>query len=97
MVPSCSRHREFRFHSLWRVKRAPGCCRTHALPQLNRGIDEDLSKRPLKLDAAGYFLIKVDRDANELVAEHFTNLINKDGVDLGLLGHQAEFGSLQKS
>jgi len=43
-------------------------------------LDEDLSQRFIALDPAGYFLIRVDSDAGELVAEHYGNGINERGL-----------------
>ena len=43
-------------------------------------LDEALSNRFIALDPAGYFLIKIDREAGELVAEHFGNGINDKGL-----------------
>jgi hypothetical protein len=43
-------------------------------------IDADLSRRAIDLDPAGYFLIKVDGDAAELIAEHYSNDINEQGL-----------------
>lgn len=43
-------------------------------------LDAGLSNRYIALDPAGYFLIKLDRDAGELVAEHFGNGINAQGL-----------------
>ncbi|KAK9824597.1 hypothetical protein WJX72_011592 [[Myrmecia] bisecta] len=34
----------------------------------------------MELDPAGYFLIAVDRQSREIVAEHYTNTINSNGV-----------------
>lgn len=31
------------------------------VPRLNAALDDELSKRPLELDGAGYFIIYVDR------------------------------------
>ena len=42
-------------------------------------IDDDLSTRFIELDPTGYFLIRLDRDTNELVAEHFSNDIDEHG------------------
>jgi len=50
------------------------------VPRLDAAVDDELSKRPLDLDPAGYFIIKVDRSAKEIVAEYFTNIINKNGA-----------------
>lgn len=44
------------------------------------GLDEGLSKRTINLDPAGYFLILVDHEAAELVAEHYGNGINDQGL-----------------
>ena len=43
-------------------------------------LDEDLSQRFIALDPAGYFLIRVDSDAGELVAEHYGNGIDERGL-----------------
>ena len=56
--------------------------RARALPQLNKSIDDALSNRPLDLDEAGYFILKVDVHEREIVVEHFTNLINAEGASL---------------
>ncbi|MCS6960151.1 MAG: DUF4346 domain-containing protein [Pseudanabaenaceae cyanobacterium SKYGB_i_bin29] len=45
-----------------------------------RAIDEELSKRDLHLDPAGYFIIYVDRVDQLIVAEHYTNVINEQGL-----------------
>jgi hypothetical protein len=45
-----------------------------------RQLDEELSRRFIALDPAGYFLIRLDRQAGELVAEHFGNTINERGL-----------------
>ena len=42
-------------------------------------IDDELSQRFISLDPSGYFLIKIDTSAKELVVEHYTNDID----DLG--------------
>jgi len=51
-----------------------------AVPRWDAALDDELSKRPLDLDAAGYFIIKVDREAGELVADFYTNFINEQGA-----------------
>lgn len=54
----------------------------HPIPQ-NRDrqrLDEELSKRFIALDPAGYFLIRIDREAGELVAEHYGNGIDERGL-----------------
>jgi len=43
-------------------------------------LDERLSQRSIALDPAGYFLIKLDAAAGELVAEHYSNGIDDRGL-----------------
>ena len=43
-------------------------------------LDEELSKRFIALDPAGYFLIHIDEAAVELVVEHYGNGINERGL-----------------
>lgn len=43
-------------------------------------LDDSLSQRPIELDPCGYFLIKVDHAAGELIAEHYSNGINERGL-----------------
>ncbi|WP_043369027.1 DUF4346 domain-containing protein [Cyanobium sp. PCC 7001] len=51
------------------------------MPALTREqLDEQLSRRSIDLDPAGYFLIKLDREAGELVAEHYGNGIDERGL-----------------
>lgn len=45
-----------------------------------RELDERLSQRFIALDPAGYFLIRIDRDAGELIAEHYSNDIDARGL-----------------
>lgn len=47
---------------------------------MSASVDDELSMRPLQLDPEGYFLIKLDRTAQQLVVEHYTNTIDKNGV-----------------
>ena len=42
-------------------------------------LDDKLSKRQIKLDPQGYFLIKVERITNELILEHYLNNIDNKG------------------
>ena len=42
--------------------------------------DARLSQRFIALDPSGYFLIKLDADANELVLEHYGNTIDEKGL-----------------
>ena len=53
------------------------------------GLDESLSQRFIALDPKGYFLIKVDRGAAELILEHYGNTIDAKG-----LAHDPETGEL---
>ena len=43
-------------------------------------IDDELSKRELKLDPAGYFIFRVDAAAGVLLAEHYGNTIDDRGL-----------------
>jgi hypothetical protein len=58
------------------MTRTPSCPQTRT--DRSR-LDEDLSQRFIALDPAGYFLIRVDREAGELIAEHFSNDIDEKG------------------
>ena len=49
-------------------------------PEQRRSLDAHLSNRTIDLDPAGYFLIRIDRDAGDIVAEHFGNAINAEGL-----------------
>jgi hypothetical protein len=49
-------------------------------PSQRRELDNQLSQRFIALDPAGYFLIKLDREAGELIAEHYGNDINERGL-----------------
>tara|TARA_Y100001968_G_scaffold225720_1_gene208558 strand:+ start:376 stop:777 length:402 start_codon:yes stop_codon:yes gene_type:complete len=42
-------------------------------------LDDKLSKRQIKLDPKGYFLIKVEPLTNELILEHYLNNIDRKG------------------
>ena len=44
-----------------------------------KAIDSKLSNRFISLDPKGYFLIKLDYEANELILEHYKNNIDKSG------------------
>ena len=52
-------------------------------------LDERLSQRFITLDPCGYFLIKVDQQAGELVLEHYGNIIDEKG-----LAHDPETGEV---
>ncbi len=45
-----------------------------------QALDERLSQRFIALDPSGYFLIKVDHNAEELVLEHYGNTIDEKGL-----------------
>jgi len=47
---------------------------------MDKELDDKLSNRWLDLDPAGYFIIKVDHHQQLIMAEHYTNTINKNGV-----------------
>lgn len=49
-------------------------------PHQRRELDEQLSQRFIALDPAGYFLIKLDRETGELIAEHYGNGIDERGL-----------------
>ena len=42
-------------------------------------LDDKLSKRQIKLDPKGYFLIKIEPTTNELILEHYLNNIDQKG------------------
>jgi hypothetical protein len=52
---------------------APGCSSRQAL-------DDSLSQRFIALDPFGYFLIHIDSQQQELVAEHYGNTIDERGL-----------------
>ena len=43
-------------------------------------LDDELSRRFIALDPSGYFLIRLDSEAGELVAEHYGNGIDERGL-----------------
>lgn len=45
-----------------------------------KAIDDQLSKRHIDLDPAGYFIIYLDREASLICAKHYTNTINERGL-----------------
>lgn len=49
-------------------------------PPSRHELDAQLSQRFIALDPAGYFLIRLDREAAELVAEHYGNGIDARGL-----------------
>ena len=44
-----------------------------------KALDDKLSKRKIKLDPNGYFLIKIEPKTNELILEHYLNDIDQKG------------------
>lgn len=48
--------------------------------QDRRALDDRLSKRFIKLDPQGYFIIYLDRDQDLICAKHFTNVIDDRGL-----------------
>lgn len=53
---------------------------TNPACQGRQELDEALSQRFIALDPAGYFLIRVDSQREELVAEHYGNTIDERGL-----------------
>ncbi len=49
-------------------------------PEALKEIDDQLSKRFINLDPAGYFIIYIDQEAELICAEHYTNDINEQGL-----------------
>ncbi len=45
-------------------------------------LDSDLSNRYIELDPNGYFIIKIDLKAKQLILEHYLNKINEEGYAL---------------
>ncbi|HEY9749465.1 MAG TPA: DUF4346 domain-containing protein [Allocoleopsis sp.] len=43
-------------------------------------LDNKLSNRYIDLDPGGYFIIYIDREANQICAKHYTNTINDRGL-----------------
>ena len=51
-----------------------------ALTAALTAIDRELSNRFIDLDPAGYFVIYLDRAAQQICAKHYTNVINDAGI-----------------
>ena len=51
-----------------------------ALAESLQALDDRLSQRFIALDPSGYFLIKVNHSAAELVLEHYGNTIDEKGL-----------------
>jgi hypothetical protein len=52
----------------------------HFSAEQRRELDARLSQRFIALDPEGYFLIKIDLEAGELIAEHYGNGIDERGL-----------------
>ena len=52
----------------------------NAILQAQTQINDQLSQRFIELDPGGYFLIYLDHEAGLIVAQHFTNAINEQGL-----------------
>jgi hypothetical protein len=52
----------------------------HPSNESRQALDQALSQRFIALDPAGYFLIRIDPEQQELVAEHYGNTINAQGL-----------------
>ena len=52
----------------------------HHISQEIQTIDDELSKRSLALDPAGYFIIYVEREQKLICAKHYSNTINEQGL-----------------
>ena len=50
------------------------------LSSMCQAIDDELSKRSLDLDPAGYFVIYLDREQSLICAKHYSNTINEQGL-----------------
>ena len=50
------------------------------VPPSRQQLDDQLSQRFISLDPAGYFLIRIDLEAAELVVEHYGNGIDERGL-----------------
>ncbi|MEY4746312.1 MAG: hypothetical protein RLZZ274_303 [Cyanobacteriota bacterium] len=50
------------------------------VPPSRQQLDDQLSQRFIALDPAGYFLIRIDLEAEELVVEHYGNGIDERGL-----------------
>ena len=52
---------------------------TSACAEHVASLDNQLSQRFIALDPAGYFLIRIDHDAHELIVEHYRNDVDDRG------------------
>jgi hypothetical protein len=58
----------------------PSAAASHPARQERSSLDHALSQRFIALDPSGYILIRVDHSRQELVAEHYGNTINDQGL-----------------
>ena len=58
----------------------PNSPQMNAITEACKALDDQLSQRFIALDPAGYFLIKLDREASELVVEHYRNDVDERGL-----------------
>ncbi|MFN3926474.1 MAG: DUF4346 domain-containing protein [Pseudanabaenaceae cyanobacterium] len=49
------------------------------MQELLKKIDDEYSKRNLKLDPSGYFVIYLDREQQLICAKYYTNVIDEQG------------------
>lgn len=66
------------------------------LPWLDKPLDDELSNRWLDLDPMGYFIIKLDRDQRLIVADHYTNTINKNGALVGFIADKRAMATVPR-
>ena len=52
----------------------------NSLLEIATVLDDKLSQRFIELDAGGYFIIYLDRQAGLICAKHYTNTINDRGL-----------------
>lgn len=53
---------------------------TNSLAESLAALDNQLSNRYIELDPSGYFIIYVDREAELIGAQHYSNVINDKGL-----------------
>lgn len=80
LTPPPTRPRLCLNNNAWHQARHIRCTALQPLPQLDAPLDQQLSRRPLQLDPCGYFLVLLDREAQEIVVEWYTNTIDRNGM-----------------
>jgi dihydropteroate synthase len=58
----------------------PSPAMNNSLVEIATVLDDKLSQRFIELDAGGYFIIYLDRQAGLIYAKHYTNTINDRGL-----------------